>query len=148
MNSILTLKPFNSEKIFRNLCMVVAFIVLSAPWKMAVAEVNPDAPGLTQAPGLFISQNAPEAQTNGVQRRNKAALRHRSVQVDTDVLKNKLILLNLFDDIEFAAERTHMKMGLEGEVTWSGELLGPIHGIAHITVFDDAAAGSISTEDG
>jgi hypothetical protein len=82
---------------------------------LAVAQGNPEAPGLTQAPGLFISQNVP-----GAQKRNEAAFRHRSVQMNIDHLNSKHILLNLFDDTEFLAERTYVKKGPEGEFTWSG----------------------------
>jgi len=79
---------------------------------------------------------------------NKSAFRHRSVQMKLNGLKNKRIRLNLFDDTEFIAERTHMKKGPEGEYTWSGKLKGPVHGTVHITVFGDGVEGSITTEDG
>jgi len=116
-------------------------ILLTAPLHIAVAQGNPDAPGLTQAPGLFVSQVVP-----GAAKMNAAAFRHRSVTVNIDLLKNKNILLNLFDDTEFDAERTHVKEGPEGEFTWSGQLLGPVPGSVLITVFGDSVAGRISSD--
>jgi hypothetical protein len=123
----------------------VAFAILfvTASWQIALAQGNAEAPGLTQAPGLFISQNVP-----GARKSNEAAMRHRSVKVNIDLLKNKDIFLNLFEDAEYAVERTHIKEGAEGEFTWSGKLKGPDRGFAHITVFGDGVAGSISTDSG
>jgi peptidyl-Asp metalloendopeptidase len=153
MNSFKLARHLNPVNIFQTLFAVVfAIIFLTA--QIAVAEGNSDAPGLTQAPGLFMSPNISAAQRNKgalnkvAKKMNKAAMRHRSVQVDKDVLKNKHIRLNLFDGSDFVAERTHMKAGIEGDMTWSGKLVGSIRGAAHITVRGDAAAGSIATEDG
>ena len=136
-NDLMPNISFNPLKILRALCLVFAFIAVITPGQFAVAQGNPD------ASGLFISQNVP-----GAQKRNEAALRHRSVQMDIGLLNNKNIRLNLFGDTEFNAERTHVKKGPEGEITWSGKLKGPDRGIAHITVFGDGVAGSISTHDG
>jgi hypothetical protein len=77
MDNFVPNKSFNPVKILRTLCLVFAFFAVSAPGPLAVAQGNPDAPGLTQAPGLFISQNVP-----GAQKRNEAAFRHRSVQMN------------------------------------------------------------------
>jgi peptidyl-Asp metalloendopeptidase len=153
MNSFKSTRHFNPVNIFQTVFAVVfAIIILTA--QIAVAEGNSDAPGLTKASGLFMSPNASAAQgkkgalNKAARKMNKAAMRHRSVQVDKDVLKNKRLRLNLFDGSDFDAERTHMKRGIEGDMTWSGKLVGSVRGTAHITVRGDAAAGSIATEDG
>jgi hypothetical protein len=137
-------KFFDVKKLFKSL--FVAFftiLLLTASWQSTLAQGNPDAPGLTKAPGLFIKQIVP-----GARKMNDAAIRHRSVQLNIDHLKNKDLLLNLFDDAEFAAERTQIKEGAEGAFTWSGKLKGPVGGSALITVFGNSVAGSISTDDG
>jgi Metallo-peptidase family M12 len=153
MNSSMPPRHFNPvNKIQTLFAVVFAIIFLTA--QIAGAEGNSDAPGLTKAPGLFMSPNASAAQGNKgalnkvARKMNKAAMRHRSVQVDKDVLKNKRLRLNLFDGSDFDAERTHVKEGIEGDMTWSGKLVGPVEGVAHITVRGNAAAGSITTEDG
>ena len=107
MNDIEPIKYFKSVITLRTLLVsVFAFTAVSAYGQLAIAQGNPDAPGLSQAPGLFISQNVP-----GAQKKNEAAFRHRSVQINMDHLNNKHILLNLFDDTGFLAERTHVKRG-------------------------------------
>jgi peptidyl-Asp metalloendopeptidase len=153
MNSFKPARHFNPVSTFKTLFAVVfAIILLTA--QIAVAAGNSDAPGLTKAPGLFMSPNISEAQSNRgklnkvARKMNKAAKRHRSSQVDRNVLKNKRLRLNLFDDVDFTAERTHIKEGIEGDMTWSGKLVGSKQGTAHITVRGDTAAGSIATEDG
>jgi peptidyl-Asp metalloendopeptidase len=152
MNSFKSARYLNPVNIFQTMFAVVFTIIITT--HIAVAEENSDAPGLTQATGLFMSPNASAAQSNkgalnkAVRKMNKAAMSHRSVRIDKDVLKKKRIRLNLFDGSDFTAERTHIKQGIEGDMTWSGKLVGSVRGSAHITVRGDAAAGSIVTEDG
>lgn len=93
----------------------------------------------TDVHGLFISEN-----TQGVKRANPAALRHRSVKINKKLLKNKHIFLNLFEDIEFDAERVHLDIGPEGAMTWSGNIMNVDYGTVHITVFGDTVAGSVN----
>ena len=91
------------------------------------------------APGLFTSASAP-----GLQHANPAALRHRPVTVDAEVLDEKWVLFNLFDDTEVVAERTHIKHGPWGDTTWSGELVDFMYGSVTFTVMGDAVSGQIS----
>ena len=155
MNSSMPTRHCFPVNIFRTLFTVgFAIIFVTAFWQIALAQGKSASSGPGNAPELFISPNIPEAQVNGFQKkgiqkkRNKAALRQRSVQVDKHVLKNKFIRMNLFDDADFTAERTHMKKGLKGDITWRGKLMGSRKGTASITVLDGVAAGSISTDDG
>lgn len=92
------------------------------------------------APGLFISQNVP-----GAVNMNPASFRHRPAQIDADVLKNKNIVLNLFEDSEFDAVRDHVRTDARGAVTWSGHIVDGEGGTVNITVFGKAVAGSVST---
>ena len=151
METFLPAKPSNFKKKLRTLCAVFTFTVSSVCAQVVVAQENPDSSQGGKIHSLFSSGDTLKAQRKSALetgKRNKRSIRQRSVQVDMGRLKSKYILLNLFDDTEFIAERTHFKKGPEGEYTWSGKLKGPIHGVAHITVFGDGVAGSITTENG
>ncbi len=112
------------------LCLIFLLGFSGAAW----AERNEN------APGLFISQNVP-----GAVNMNPASFRHRPAQIDADVLKNKNIVLNLFEDSEFDAVRDHVKKEARGAVTWSGHIVDGEGGTVNITVFGKAVAGSVST---
>jgi hypothetical protein len=102
----------------------------------SVAWADPQNPNR----GIFINA------TQGAQKANDAAFRHRSAEIDVDMLNDKNIVLNLFDDTEFDVERVHVSEGARGEFTWSGKIVGPIKGTVNITVYGDAVAGTIQTD--
>ncbi len=107
---------------------------------------SPDVPVTVKADrgtnsGIFKSINTPVSQ-----KVNEASFRHRTVDIDVDLLEEKNIVLNLFDDTEFDVERVHVSEGAQGEFTWSGKIVGPISGTVNITVYGDAVAGTIQTD--
>ncbi len=104
----------------------------------------------SKVPNLFFDQPANNAQTKsfsrGKNKKSRAALRTRNADIKINLRKYKRILLNLFEDMNLEAEKTHVHMGPKGEMTWSGKLKGVEFGTVDITKYKGSWAGRVSWE--
>ncbi len=102
----------------------------------------------SKAPNLFFDPPASDVPSKSFSRegikKSRAALRTRNVDIKINLRKYKRILLNLFEDMNLEAEKTHVHMGSRGEMTWSGKLKDVEFGTVDITKYKGSWAGRVS----
>jgi len=81
--------------------------------------------------------------SHNIKGKNSKSIRERLVSINSDIVNNNEINLNLFDDINFKAVRKHIKRSKRHGITWTGKLKNIDNSSVNITVYKDHISGSI-----
>ena len=121
-----------------SLSSLVAIAALSV-WTLASATAASAQSGRVPA-GLFNGASNPAGRTIPA---DPAVSRRRVVEVDSDLLGETSILLNLFDDVSLVATRDRLAGDPSGAVIWIGHLDGVEHSRVILVSRNDVVSGTV-----